>query len=278
MKLNEGIIFALLSAFFWATNDIFNKKSILKGYNDRFVLWVRFPIGSLLLFPLGLYFWDFNPTVFWTTFLWLPVEVVASLFFIKGIRHAPLSVGMPFFSFMPLFSVLFGALLLGERIGFRGLAGIVLILIGSTLITGGSPLDFFRRSRGSLYMLISAALFGFNVVVGRFVILESNPHFFAWYYCLVMSFGLLPLVGFGEVLKKDNYRNPYNLPMGLLFSLGMVSYTLALLYTYTSYVASVERLAIILDVIYGRLFFGEEIRRSFWGALLMVLGAVILSF
>jgi len=116
-------------------------------------------------------------------------------------------------------------------------------------------------------MLLSAFLFGVSVVVGKFVIVESNPVFFAWFYCAVMSAGLLPIVGL-----------PLNVPMGMLFSLGMISYTLALERTLTSYVASLERLAIVLDVIYGRIFFREEISRNFWGALLMVLGAVLLAF
>jgi drug/metabolite transporter (DMT)-like permease len=272
-----GLLLALASAFFWATNDIFNKKSLLKGYNENFVLWIRFPVGAVLLLPLGLAFWDLNPTVLWTTFVWLPVEVVASVLFIKGIKFAPLSVGMPFFAFMPVFSAFFGYLLLGEDLDLAGWSGVLLILCGSFVITGGSPATFLRLNRGVLYMLASAFLFGFNVVVGKFVIVESNPFFFAWYYCLVMSVGLVPLVGLKEVLRGENYKNPLNLPMGLLFSLGMVTYSWAMVYTYASYVASLERLAIILDVIYGRVFFGESIGRSFWGSLLMVAGAVLLG-
>ena len=272
-----GILLALLSAFFWATNDIFNKKSLIKGYNENFVLWIRFPLGALFLLPFGLIWWDFSLYVFLTTFLWLPVEVVASLFFIKGIKEAPLSVGMPFFAFMPLFSAFFGWAVLGESPDLKGWAGVLLILAGSFVITGGSPATFFRVNRGALYMLISALLFGLSVVIGKLVIVESNPFFFSWYYSLVMSFGLLPLVGRKELLRKENYRNPLNIPMGILFSLGMLTYSWAMIYTYASYVASVERIAIVLDVIYGKLFFGERIERSFWGSLLMVGGAVMLG-
>ncbi len=273
-----GILLALLSAFFWATNDILNKKSLQRGYDENFVLWIRFPVGTLLLLPAGIYFWDFNATVLWTTFLWLPLEVVASVFFIKGIKLAPLSVGVPFFAFMPVFSALFGFLFLGEKIAPPGLLGMGLILAGSFVLSGGSLVTFLKANRGSLYMLLSALLFGGSVVIGKFVIVESDPVFFAWFYCAVMSAGLLPIVGLREILRKENYTNPLNVPMGLLFSLGMVSYTLALERTLTSYVASIERLAIVLDVIYGRIFFGEEISRNFWGALLMVLGAVLLAF
>ena len=272
-----GVFLALLAALFWATNDIFNKKSLLRGFDENFVLWIRFPIGALLTLPLGVYFWDLNRTVLVTTPIWLPVEIMASLLFIRGIKVSPLSLSIPFFAFMPVFSALFGYLILGEEVDLKGWVGIVLILVGSFLITGGSPATFFRANRGSLYILASAFLFGFNVAVGKLVIVESNPFFFSWYYCLIMSFGLLPLVGFREVIRPRNYRNPLNLPMGVFFSLGMVFYSWAMVYTLASYVASVERIAIILDVIYGRVFFGESIRRSFWGSLLMVSGAVVLG-
>jgi len=273
----EGILLALVSAFFWATNDILNKRSLLDGYEENFVLWVRFPIGAALLLPLGVYFWELNATVLWTTLLWFPSEILASLFFIKGIKYSPLSLSMPFFSFMPLFSAIFGFLLLGEKVSSLGLLGIVLILIGSGVITGGSLRNFFRTSRGSLYILLSAMMFGFSVVVGKLAITDSNPFFFSWYYCLVMSFGLIPFVGKEGLVGSRNYRNPLNIPMGILFSLGMITYAAALEITLTSYVASIERLAIILDVIYGKVFFGEDIRRGLWGAVPMVLGAILLS-
>ncbi len=273
-----GILLALASALFWATNDVFNKKSLLKGYGENFVLWIRFPVGALILTPLGGAYWDLNLTVLWTTFIWLPLEVVASVLFIKGIKLAPLSLGVPFFAFMPMFSALFGIPLLGEFIDLKGWLGITLILVGSFMITGGSPGSFFRANRGSLYMILSALLFGFNVVLGKFVIVESNPFFFSWYYCVAMTLGLIPLVGFKELLRKENYMNPLNLPMGVLFSLGMVTYSWAMVYTYASYVASVERVAIILDVLYGKVFFGERIRKgSFLGSVLMVTGAVMLG-
>ncbi|NPA40682.1 MAG: DMT family transporter [Aquificae bacterium] len=272
-----GVILALLSAIFWATNDIFNKKSLIRGYDENFVLWIRFPIGVVLLVPLGVLFWDFNLTVLWTTFLWLPSEIIASIYFIKGIKVSPLSVSMPFFAFMPLFSSIFGYVILDEKIEPTGWLGIGLILLGSFIVSGGSPLSFFKVNRGSLYILISAGLFGFNVVIGKLAIVESNPYFFAWYYCLVMSLGLLPFVGFKELLSCRNYKNLLNIPMGVLFSLGMLAYTIALTQTYASYVASVERLAIILDIIYGQVIFKEKFRRSSWGVVPMVFGAILLG-
>ncbi len=271
-----GALLSLLSALSWATNDIFNKLALKRGYEENFVLWIRFPLGAILLLPLGLIYWDLNKEVLLTTLLWLPTEIVASIFFIKAIKHSPLSIAMPFFAFMPLFSALGGWLILGESLSFRGILGILLIIYGSILLSGTDIKGFFRVNRGALYALLSAALFGFNVVIGKIAVVSSNQFFFAWYYCVVMSFGLLPFVKEfqpPQVIIKERIFPV----IGILFSLGMVFYTWAYIYTYASYVAALERLAILLDILYGKVFFYEEVRYTLRASIFMVLGAILLS-
>jgi len=270
-----GLLFGLLAGAFWATGSVFTKLALKKGYEENFVLWVRFPVASVLLLPLGLYFWELNLKVVLTTFVWLPLEVAASLFFIKAVKHAPLSVAMPFLTFMPLFSALAGWLVLNERPSPAGWLGITLIVLGSFVISGGRP-SFFRKHKGALYALASAALFGLNVVVGKVAVQASNQFFFSWYYSLVMSFGVLPFVK--RFPPKERLKDPLFLAVGACFAGGMLFYAWGYLYAYASYVASAERLGVILDVLYGKLFFKERVRRAFAGALLMAAGAVLLNF
>lgn len=271
-----GAFLSLLSALSWATNDIFNKFALKKGYEENFVLWIRFPLGAIFLFPLGLAYWDLNKSIIFTTFLWLPTEVLASIFFIRAIKYSPLSVAMPFFAFMPLFSALSGWFILGESLNFRGIIGMFLIVYGSILLSGTDIKSFFKVNKGALYALLSAALFGFNVVIGKIAVVSSNQFFFAWYYCVIMSLALLPFVKEfqpPQVIIKERIF----LAIGVLFSLGMIFYTWAYIYTYASYVAALERLAILLDILYGRIFFKEEIRYALRASIFMVSGAILLS-
>ncbi|NPB08233.1 MAG: DMT family transporter, partial [Aquificae bacterium] len=156
-----------------------------------------------------------------------------------------------------------------------GLLGIGLIVYGSILLSGRDFTGFLRINRGVLYALLSAFLFGVNVVIGKIAVVESNQFFFAWYYCLVMSFGLLPFVK--RFPQKRELLNPLFPVIGFFFSAGMVTYTWAYLYTYASYVASLERTAILLDVLYGRLIFGEKVRNAFRASLMMLSGTVLLT-
>ncbi|WP_340695733.1 DMT family transporter [Hydrogenobacter thermophilus] len=272
-----GLLLAFLSSFFWATNDLFTKRFIHKGFDEYFVLWVRFPVSSLFLLPAGIIFWDLRPFILLSTFLWLPVEVLGGVFFVKALKYAPLSVAMSFYSFMPIFSALFGFLLLREAPNLWGFVGICLMVIGMLFLTGFSPKEFFKKHIGTIYMLISTLLFGFNVVLGKIVVINSNPFFFSWYYAFCMSFSTLIFVSPKHILKKENYADKRIIVLGILFALGSVLYNLALLYAPASYVASVERISLLLSILYGKVFFGESLRYLLPGAMLMLLGSLLLS-
>ncbi len=273
-----GIFLAILASLSWATNDVFNKKSIIEGFNENFILWIRFPISTIITLPAGIYFWDPSLMLFLSTFLWLPLEIVGSIFFIKAIKLSPISEVIPFLSFIPVFSLAGSFIILGEDITKGGLIGIGFIIVGSFIITGGSLKILFIFKKGIMFMLISSICFGLNIPAGKFAIINSNPYFFTWYYCLVMSIGLLPFVSIKEILKTSNYKNKYIIPIGVLFVTGGLLYNMALSLTPSPYVASVERTAIIFSVFYGKIFFGEEIRRSFAGSLLMLVGIVFITF
>ena len=273
-----GLWLAILSAFFWGTNDYLNKRLLLKGLDENFVLWVRFPIASLLLTPFGFYYWDMSLKLFLYSLIWLPLEVLGGVLFMKGIKYAPLSTAMSFYSFMPVFSVLFGWLLLSEKPSPLGLLGIGLIILASLIMVGFSPRDFLKKNRGVIYMLISTALFGFNVVLGKASVIESNGLFFSWYYCVLMGLGSLLFVRPYYVIRLDNYKH-WEIPaLGFFFAIGDVLYNLALLFTLSSYVASAERLSLLFALIYGKIFLGESLNRAFLPAILMIVGNMLIGF
>ncbi|WP_041434090.1 DMT family transporter [Thermocrinis albus] len=272
-----GVLMALASALFWATNDLISKKLLQKGWDEYLVLWVRFPVATLILTPLGILYWDLKENVFLYTFLWLPIEVLGGIFFMKGLKHAPLSVAMTFYSFMPFFTAVSSFLVLGETITFVGFVGVCLLVAGSLILTGFSVGDFFRKNIGSLYMLISTALFGFNVTLGKMVVLESNPFFFAWYYSLCMSLATLFFVRRNILSARTVWRNPVIFLLGFLFASGDLLYLYAYLYIPASYVAALERTSLLIAVLYGRIFFGEPIERVLPSSLLILSGSLLLA-
>ncbi|MFN3870042.1 MAG: DMT family transporter [Aquificaceae bacterium] len=272
-----GLSFALLSSLFWGTNDYLNKRLLLKGLDENFVLWVRFPIASLLLTPLGFYYWDMSWKLFLYSLVWLPLEIMGGLLFIKGLKYASLSSAMSFYSFVPVFSALFGWLFLSESPSLLGAFGIAMIIMGSLILVGFSPREFFRKNRGVIYMLLSTAFFGFNVILGKLSVVESNSIFFSWYYSLLMAFGLLVFVKPKNIINWESYKHWEVPTVGILFALGDIFYNLALLLTLSSYVASAERFSLLVALLYGRLFLGESLRGFLLPSFLMIVGNVLMA-
>ncbi|MFN7065985.1 MAG: DMT family transporter [Aquificaceae bacterium] len=273
-----GLSFALLSSLFWGTNDYLNKRLLSKGLDENFVLWVRFPIAFLLLAPLGFYYWDMSWKLFLYSLVWLPLEVIGGLFFIKGLKYASLSSAMSFYSFVPVFSALFGWLFLSESPSLLGFLGMVMIIAGSLFIVGFSPREFLRKNKGVIYMIFSTAFFGFNVILGKLSVEESNSIFFSSYYSLLMTFGVLLFVKPKHVFSWNNYKHWEVPTAGLLFALGDIFYNLALLLTLSSYVASAERFSLLVALLYGKLFLGESLKGFFLPAVLMIVGNVLMAF
>ncbi len=272
-----GILLTLIASLLWSTNDIFNKKCILEGIDENFVLWIRFPVSTLLTLPLGIYFWEPSYKLLLSTLFWLPLEIAGSLFFIKSLKYSPISEVIPFLSFIPVFSTLGGMLILKEHITLEGTLGIFLIILGSFIITGGSPKIFLSSKKGIIMMILSALCFGLNIPIGKFAIVNSNPFFFTWFYCIVMTVGLLPFINRRELLNIKNYKNPYIIPIGFLFTLGGLFYNTALNVYPSPYVSAVERISIIFSVIYGKIFFKEDIKKSFFASIFMIFGVILIS-
>jgi len=273
-----GLSLALLSSIFWGTNDYLSKRLLIKGLDENFTLWVRFPIAFFLLTPLGILYWDFNIKVLTYALIWLPLEVLGGVLFIKGLKYAPLSVAMSFYSFMPVFSALFGWLILSEEPSPMGMLGMSLVIFATLILVGFSPKEFFKKNRGVVYMLLSTVFFGFNVVIGKASIIESNSLFFSWFYTLCMSFGTLVFVKPSEVFRKENYKHREIPLLGFLFAVGDALYNLALLLTISSYVASAERLSLLIAILYGKVLLKEETKRVFFPALLMIAGNTFMAF
>ena len=273
-----GVSLALLSSLFWGTNDYFSKRLLIKGLDENFTLWVRFPIAFFLLTPLGIFYWDFNIKVLTYALIWLPLEVLGGVLFIKGLKYAPLSVAMSFYSFMPVFSALFGWLILSEEPSPMGILGMSLVIFATLILVGFSPKEFFKKNRGVIYMLLSTIFFGFNVVIGKASIIESNSFFFSWFYALCMSFGTLVFVKPSQIIKKENYKH-WEIPLlGLFFAIGDILYNLALLLTLSPYVASAERLSLLIAILYGKVLLKEETKRVVFPALLMIAGNTFMAF
>ena len=127
----------------------------------------------------------------------LPLETAAMLLYMRALRISHLSLCVPFLAFTPVFLILTGWLVLGERLNHWGIAGIVLIAFGSYILGLGldgknrigflAPLKALASERGARYMLAVAALYSCTAALYKAAILHSAPAFFGVMYPLAFT-------------------------------------------------------------------------------------------
>lgn len=279
-------LYALLSAFGWASSDAVAKRAMERGADGRFLVFVRYVLSIPLLLPFlsrGIPPLD---ATFWLLHLpWIPLETAALYLYIHAIRISPLSLTLPLLSLTPLFLVFTGWIFLGERVGVLGFLGILLVVIGSYVLNLQSaregPLEPFRaifREKGSRYMVIVAFIYSLTSILGKQLVRHSDPFYFSVHYAVAMSVALAP-AGL-RTLRPAVHRPllPLILLSALFFSLMILFHMLAIQIALVAYMIALKRLSGTFGVIYGRVFFGERaFGTRLLGSLMMVAGGVLIT-
>jgi len=281
------VLYALLSAFSFATADAFTKKA--SDDLDNYVLILsRFFYGAPFILLLLL----FIPTPkieagFWLALIaLLPFEILAWVLYIKALKSNQISLVLPFLSFTPAFLVVISFLMLGEIPSLMGLFGIALVVAGAYILNlknlNGNLFEPFRtilREKGSLYMLIVAFLFSITSSLSKILVQKSSPLFSSAAYLATMALSFLAISFFASKKNIGQLKTGFKglLPVGIFYALMVIFHNLAITLTIVPYMMSIKRTSSIFSVLYGHFWFKDEnIKMRGFGALIMLLGAVLI--
>src|SRR3989339_25421 len=127
----------------------------------------------------------------------LPLEVLATLLYMRALRLCHLSLCVPFLAFTPVFLIFTGWVVLGERLNRWGVAGTVMIALGCYVLglgadgqrrTGGlAPLKALAKEPGARLMLMVAAIYSLTASLYKSAILHSGALFFGTLYPLAVA-------------------------------------------------------------------------------------------
>jgi drug/metabolite transporter (DMT)-like permease len=222
----------------------------------------------------------------WAALLSVVLNMVSVTLQVKALSISPLSVTVPFLAFTPLFMLATSAIVLREVPDAKGLAGIILVVLGAYTIhldrIRGGLLEPFRaiaRERGSLLMLAVAFIWSWTAVYDKVAVVASSPAFYTSFFSV--AFGVL----YAPFLVLGLRRSPPGRAMvprlfllGAIGALMILSQLAAIQLTLASYVIAIKRSGLILSVVLGHFLFKEEhLRARLAGAVLMTLGVVVLS-
>jgi drug/metabolite transporter (DMT)-like permease len=282
-----GISLSLATAILMAAADALSKKAAAKqsAYLISFSRWIfAMPVLTLVTFqgefPLSISI----ETIIYILIL-IPLEILAMILYVKAIAHYDLSITVPLLSLTPLFLLVTGYLFLDEAIKPFGVAGVLLLLFGiyimnlSTLREGlFSPFKAVFTNRGSLLVVIVAIIYTITSTIGKKVVLLTNPAFFSFWYILILSIGIMPVIYFKGESPFHVFKNfKINFLIGTL--VGLSAYTLFTAYSFApiAYVIAVKRTAIVFSVLLGRLIFHEPaFGKRALGAGLAFIGVVLM--
>jgi drug/metabolite transporter (DMT)-like permease len=269
----DWLFLSLLCAFSLACADAATK-AWLSSYSARELTLVRLAITGLLMSPLlsGIGPLADLPPVFW---FWIaalvPLEMAAMLLYMRAIRDHPLSLTLPYLAFTPVFVILTGQLLLGEKVSLGGGAGILLVVAGAWLLNlehadlGNwrgwlAPLRAILYDPGSRMMLGVALLYSLTSAMGKRAMQYMAPERFGAFYFVLLGFAVLL---FFALPRPRTIIRIWRRPLGVLavslFSAAMVyTHFLALQLVEVAYMIAVKRTSLLFGILFGALFFNER--------------------
>jgi drug/metabolite transporter (DMT)-like permease len=267
----SGIVLALLASACWATLDALRKR-LAEPLGPLVLVW-WLSLGQVLFFG-GWYALD--GLVLPAPAYWVPgvavmlANLAASLLFVAAVRVSPLSLTIPMLSFTPVLTTIFGALVLGEWLGWRQSLGVAAVVVGALVLQAGAvpggPVAWVRSllgEKGALWMLGVAGLWSLTGVLDKVALDHvSVPGHGTWQtagigLCLT---GVLGVRGrLGELARA---RGHAGWVLGAVAaSCGAIALQyLAFLAWIVSLVEAVKRaVGLTASVINGRVFFGEPL-------------------
>jgi transporter family protein len=236
-----------------------------------FLLFVSAPpsYGFLLLVALGSF-----------------TYAIAFALYVKSLSIGEASLVSPLYNFNVLFLLILTAILLGETITAFKIVGILLLVVGASLLNQERnllrSLGMLFKDRACLLMILCSILMAIGRTIDGFVVQDVPPMLYA--FCVYTGISLFLLIYLlltqktGEMLSLLRSRTKVAVAAG---AVNAYSYVL-LLFAFTKIDVSVAEpismLGMIATVILARLIFKEKIGRRLVAVVVMIAGAWLLLY
>jgi len=281
-------LYAFLTAFFESIKDVISKRS-LQDFNEYLIAWSLWFFALPILIPILLF--TGLPEIQSEFYYALPVgglfNILASVLYMKAIKHSDLSLTVPMVVFTPLFLLITSPLIVGEFPNLFGFFGVILIVVGSYLLQVKKraegilqPFKSLLQQKGPRYMLLVAFIWSISANVDKIGVMNSSPTLWITSMSMFISIGLFPFTYkhlFGKTVEiKKTIRMVF--PIGLVYSFVILNQMIAINLTLVSYVISIKRMSAVFAVFWGFLIFKETgIKERLLGVSIMILGVLLIT-
>ncbi|MER9402662.1 DMT family transporter [Mesorhizobium caraganae] len=252
--LLAGILLMLAGDFMFALNDAMGKW-LVASFSVGQVVFIRSIGAFIVLGPMianqgsAKLFQMERPVL---QSLRVVATTVDTALFYAAVVYLPLADVMSFYMAGPIYVAALSHFLLGEKVGWRRWAAILVGFCGVLIILKPSSAAF---SLSSMFALVGSIAFAFAIILSRRLRGTSDTTLVTW-----QTIGTLLV---GAVMTIGAWRTPSVLDFGAMLLLGIVSCSAHLMITRALKLAPASTLAplhyslLLWAVIFGLAFFGD---------------------
>lgn len=282
----QWYFFAILTALLTAAAAIVEKKTLLKEHAMEFsaVLAVFNFLIALVLLPYINF--NFSLKILVMIYTASVLATIAFLFIAKAVRHMDISVVSPLLSFSPAVVAGLAFFILGEKISYIQLGGILLLIIGSYILElhNHDTKKIFTKTFKSnyfYYIFLALILYAFCSILDKLILNSISPltyipivHFF-----IAINFIVLICIfhnGFKGIKHGVKSAGKWIFLVAVLVTGYRLSQAQAVSMTYVSLVIPIKRMsAFFATVIGGKVFHEKNLAKRTLACVIMLAGAFL---
>jgi drug/metabolite transporter (DMT)-like permease len=257
-----------------------------------FIILVTYILLSLAMLPILFQLppVQLGPSFFLNMFLCVLLAIIGNTLIVTALRLTDLSILGPINAYKSIVSLLLGIFILGEIPTVMGVAGILLILVGSYFFIDQASGQKDKRTvmqlfkdRGVQFRLAALVFSATEAIFPKKALLLSSPLITFVFWCIL---GALIALTFSIFLlkagiKKDigTFKQRTSTYLMLAVTTGLMQ--LSTLYAFgvlqVGYSLALFQTSALLSVVFGYKFFREQnVVRRLTGAAIMVVGAIFI--
>jgi drug/metabolite transporter (DMT)-like permease len=284
----EWWVFAFGNMLAMMVYSLIEKKLLLKEHATEFAA-----ISSLITVIFSLFFlpfvkFDFEGRYWALIFVSSIISAYAFLLFAKAVRHMEISTASALRGAVPVFTLLFSIILIGEGIDLVQGGGVFLVVAGVYILESKrhhlfNPFRDATHLRTPFYILGALFFFGLSTAITRIILKDGAVGIYTL-LLLKSIFAALFLVGvFLSIDRKRSAFGVWKSSRGWLFLLTFVGVASSLLYykamtmAAAPLVSTIERLSVLGVIFLGREYFHEKhIFKKIIASIIMIAGAILI--
>jgi len=282
----QWYIFAILTALLTAAAAIVEKKTLLKEHAMEFSTVLAVFNFFIVLVLLPYINFNFSLKILAMIYTASVFATIAFLFVAKAVRHMDISIVSPLLSFSPAVVAVLAFFILGERITYLQLFGILLLILGSFVLEAenhNTKKIFTKKFKSNYfyYIILALILYGFCSILDKFILNNISPltyipivHFF-----IAINFIILICIfhnGFEGIKHGIKSAGKWIFIVAVLVTGYRLSQAQAISMTYVSLVIPIKRMsAFFATVVGGRVLHEKNLAKRTLACIIMLAGSFL---